>query len=71
MHVVPLKYSFGRQQHIDKVTQTTSEFYEQMQNDSNHPKTSQPAPKDFKKTWQARHISKYRRYFCFTRQETL
>ena len=30
MHVVPLKYSFGRQQHIDKVTQTTSEFYEQM-----------------------------------------
>ena len=34
MHVVPLKYSFGRQQHIDKVTQTTREFYEQMQNDS-------------------------------------
>ena len=51
MHVVPLKYSFGRQQHIDKVTQTTREFYEQMQNDSNHPKTSQPAPKDFKKTY--------------------
>ena len=51
MHVVPLKYSFGRQQHIDKVTQTTSEFYEQMKNDSNHPKTSQPAPKDFKKTY--------------------
>ena len=51
MHVVPLKYSFGRQQHIDKVTQTTSEFYEQMKNDSNHPKTSQPVPKDFKKTY--------------------
>jgi len=51
MHIVPLKYSFGRQQHIDKVTQTTSEFYEQMKNDSNHPKTSQPAPKDFKKTY--------------------
>jgi len=51
MHIVPLKYSFGRQQHIDKVTQSSKEFYEQMFTDSNHPKTSQPAPRDFKKTY--------------------
>ena len=51
VHVVPVKYSFGRQQHIDRVTQTTREFYEQMAVDSNHPKTSQPVPRDFKKTY--------------------
>ena len=51
IHVVPVRYSFGRQQHIDKVTQSTSEFYKQMKQDVNHPKTSQPTPGDFKKTY--------------------
>ena len=37
IQVVPVRYSFGNQQHIDKVTQTTREFYQQMQVDSNHP----------------------------------
>jgi len=51
IQVVPVRYSFGPQQHIDKVTQTTAEFYKQMSYDSNHPKTSQPTPGDFKKTY--------------------
>ena len=51
IQVVPVRYSFGNQQHIDKVTQTTREFYQQMQVDSNHPKTSQPTPGDFKKIY--------------------
>ena len=51
VQVVPVKYSFGRQQHIDKVTQTVSEFYEQMASDPNHPKTSQPTPRDFIKMY--------------------
>ena len=49
--IVPVKYSFGRQQHIDKVTQTTKEFYEQMASDPNHPKTSQPTIRDFIKMY--------------------
>ena len=51
IQVVPVRYSFGNQQHIDKVTQSTSEFYQQMKTDSNHPKTSQPTPGDFKKIY--------------------
>ena len=49
--IVPVKYSFGRQQHIDKVTQTVKEFYEQMETDPNHPKTSQPTSRDFIKMY--------------------
>ena len=51
IHVVPVKYSFGRQQHIDKVTQTVKEFYDQMAVDPNHPKTSQPTARDFIKMY--------------------
>ena len=51
IQVVPVRYSFGNQQHIDKVTQTTKDFYRQMEIDSNHPKTSQPTPGDFKKIY--------------------
>ena len=51
VQVVPVKYSFGRQQHIDKVTQTVREFYEQMASDHNHPKTSQPTARDFIKMY--------------------
>jgi len=51
IQIVPVRYSFGRNQHIDGVTQTSNEFYNQMQYDSNHPKTSQPTLGDFKKTY--------------------
>ena len=51
IQVVPVRYSFGRDQHIDGVTQTSSAFYRQMEYDSNHPKTSQPTPGDFKKMY--------------------
>ena len=51
VQVVPVRYSFGSQQHIDRVTQTSQEFYRQMETDSNHPKTSQPTPGDFRKTY--------------------
>jgi len=51
IQVVPVRYSFGNQQHIDKVTQSVREFYKQMETDPNHPKTSQPTPGDFKKTY--------------------
>ena len=51
VQVVPVKYSFGRQQHIDKVTQTVREFYNQMASDPNHPKTSQPTKRDFIKMY--------------------
>ena len=51
VQVASVKYSFGRQQHIDKVTQTNEEFYTQMATDPNHPKTSQPTSRDFIKLY--------------------
>ena len=51
IHIVPLRYSFGRQQHLDKLTQNIEDFYNQMSTDNNHPKTSQATPRDFKKTY--------------------
>ena len=51
IEVVPVRYSFGNQQHIDKVTQTSENFYKQMAIDYNHPKTSQPTPGDFSKIY--------------------
>ena len=51
VQVASVKYSFGRQQHIDKVTQTNEEFYNQMATDPNHPKTSQPTSRDFIKLY--------------------
>lgn len=51
VQVASVKYSFGRQQHIDKVTQTNKEFYNQMSSDPNHPKTSQPTARDFVKLY--------------------
>ena len=51
VQVASVKYSFGRQQHIDKVTQTNEEFYNQMSSDPNHPKTSQPTARDFVKLY--------------------
>jgi len=51
IQIVPARYSFGSQQHIDRVTQSPKDFYKQMEKDSNHPKTSQPTPGDFRKTY--------------------
>ena len=51
VQIVPVRYSFGTQQHIDRVTQSSKDFYRQMETDSNHPKTSQPTPGDFRKTY--------------------
>ena len=51
VHIVPLRYSFGTEQHLDKLTQSTQEFYNSMNTNQYHPKTSQATPRDFKKTY--------------------
>ena len=47
IHVVNVKYSFGEKEYIDKVSQTSEEFYNELINNPIHPKTSQPAIGDF------------------------
>ena len=52
IHVVPLKYSFGEISYIDKLSQSTEEFYLELESNSNHPQTSQPTPGDFRRQYQ-------------------
>ena len=52
IYVVPLRYSFGSKGYIDKVSQTSSEFYKELRDGSYHPQTSQPSAGDFKKQYQ-------------------
>ena len=52
IYIVPLRYSFGNKGYIDKVSQTTSEFYKELTNNEHHPQTSQPTAGDFRKQYQ-------------------
>ena len=52
IYVVPMRYNFGNKGYIDKVSQTSSAFYEELEKSDYHPKTSQPTAGDFKKQYQ-------------------
>ena len=47
IHVVPVRYSFGDKEYIDKISQTSEEFYHELKTNPTHPKTSQPPAGDF------------------------
>ncbi len=47
IHIVNVKYSFGDKEYIDKISQTSEQFYNELKNNPIHPKTSQPAIGDF------------------------
>ena len=51
INIVPLKYNFGEVNHLDKVSQSTDNFYNELQENSEHPKTSQPSPGEFKRVY--------------------
>ena len=52
IHMVPLKLHFGNKGYIDKLTITPDEFYRELVSNPHHPKTSQPTPGDFWRTYQ-------------------
>jgi DegV family protein with EDD domain len=52
IHVVPVRLNFGDKHYIDKVTLTSEEFWDELQNNPVHPKTSQPSPGDFRRQYQ-------------------
>jgi len=47
IHVIPVRVAFGNSNFIDKITITPEYFYEMLQTEHEHPKTSQPTPADF------------------------
>ena len=52
IHVVPVRLNFGDKHYIDKVTLSSEEFWDELQNNPVHPKTSQPTPGDFRRQYQ-------------------
>lgn len=52
IHVVPVRLNFGEKHYVDKMTMSTSEFWEEVKKNPIHPQTSQPAPGDFKRQYQ-------------------
>ncbi len=52
IHVVPVRLNFGDKHYIDKVTMSSEEFWDELQNNPVHPKTSQPTPGDFRRQYQ-------------------
>jgi DegV family protein with EDD domain len=51
IHVVPVRLAFGPNGFLDKVSLTPPEFYRMLVENPHHPKTSQPAPGDFRRLY--------------------
>ncbi len=52
IHMVPCRIQFGDRGYLDKVSISTSEFYDELRSNPNHPTTSQPAPGDFRRQFE-------------------
>ena len=52
IHMVPVRLNFGDEHHVDKVTITSEEFWNQLQTNPTHPQTSQPTQGDFRRQYQ-------------------
>ncbi len=52
IHLMPLRVNFGNKSYLDKVSITADEFYAEMLTNPEHPKTSQPAPGDYRRQYQ-------------------
>ncbi len=52
IHMVPCRIHFGDRSFIDKVSITYEEFFAEVERNPVHPKTSQPAPGDFRRQFQ-------------------
>jgi len=59
IHMVPCRIQFGDRGYLDKVSITTEEFYRELEDNPEHPTSSQPAPGDFRRQFQflASHFS--------------
>lgn len=52
IHVIPLRVHFGERSYLDKISMTHAEFYRELETSPVHPKTSQPPPGDFRRTFE-------------------
>ncbi|MFK7888938.1 MAG: DegV family protein [Gammaproteobacteria bacterium] len=52
VHMTPVRLHFGNESYLDKVSITADEFYARLATSEHAPKTSQPAPGDFRREFQ-------------------
>jgi DegV family protein with EDD domain len=52
IHMVPCRIQFGDRGYLDKVSISTSEFFEELTSNPHPPTTSQPSPGDFRRQYQ-------------------
>ena len=52
LHMVPLRLSFGDRDYLDKVGMTPAQFYRKLRQSEVLPRTSQPAPGDFRRPFE-------------------
>ena len=52
IYMVPCRIQFGKDDYLDKVSITASEFYSKIRKNKNYPTTSRPSPGDFKRQFQ-------------------
>lgn len=52
IHMVPVRVHFGDRSYLDKVSLSSDQFYAELASNPQHPKTSQPAPGDFRRLYQ-------------------
>ena len=52
IHMVPMRVHFGERSYLDKVSMRPGEFYRELADNPQHPKTSQPPPGDFRRIFE-------------------
>lgn len=52
IHVIPMRVHFGERSYLDKISMTHAEFYRELETNPVHPKTSQPPPGDFRRSFE-------------------
>jgi DegV family protein with EDD domain len=52
IHMVAARVNFGGRSYLDKVSMTSTEFFQELVRNPEHPKTSQPPPGDFRRIFE-------------------
>jgi DegV family protein with EDD domain len=52
IHMIPMRVHFGERSFLDKVSLSPEEFFRELATHPEHPKTSQPPPGDFRRTFE-------------------
>lgn len=52
LHLVPVRVHFGSHSYLDKISLSPAQFHDELARNTEHPKTSQPPPGDFRRLYE-------------------